>query len=145
MNVVFMGKRGDYRKAIASATARVVVERRASDAVITLERWLRGVPFAYMTSDGRRRFEKNVVEKLQEFVVDEYVRSRVEMARDLAPRWRPAYDRVAEWLYNYDNLRKIAGLRPVEAYRLIAHELGISWRTVRDAFWAFRYGRLEMW
>jgi len=117
-----MGKRGDYRKAIASATARVVVERRASDAVITLERWLRGVPFAYMTSDGRRRFEKNVVEKLQGFVVDEYVRSRVEMARDLAPRWRPAYDRVAEW-----------------------HELGISWRTVRDAFWAFRYGRLEMW
>lgn len=140
-----MGKGSNYRKAIASGKAVIMVERSVADAVAAFEKWLRGVAFPFMSPNGRRRFEKIVVKELQEFIVDMFVRERVEMARELASRWRPAYDRVAKWFESYENLRKIVGLRPVEAYRLIAHELNISWRTVRDAFWAFRYGRFEMW
>lgn len=154
------GKRRNYRKAYLSGIYYISDAVTIREAIISFYIWQKGgrirgeevsgIPYELMSPEGRKNFEKNVIEPLKEWIVRIYVESAVDTARyratvSKAVRWRPAYELVAKKLENFDFLESIIEKRPHEAYREIARELGLSWRTVRDAIWAFGYGGLRIW
>jgi len=142
-----MGKsRSDYPKAIASGEKYILKASTVVEAFKILDKWLEGVPFEYMSEEGKKRFNRFVVEPLKSFIAEKFLEEKIETAKERAPRWRPAYSKVAEYLIEHPKeLEEISKMRPMEAYRYLASKLKISWRTVRDAFWAFRYGGIEVW
>jgi hypothetical protein len=71
-----------------------------------------------------------VRDKVREEFTDTFVRK--------APRVYPVYLRVLDFLIDNPEYLALYEARPMEAYREIAKELGISWRSVRDGFWAMR-------
>ena len=140
-----MGK-SDYSKAISSGETYILRAENLKDAFRILEAWLKNVPLQYMKEENRRRFERFVVEPLKSFIAEKFIEEKVEVAKREAPRWRPAYSRVAEYLVEHpEELEEISKMRPMQSYRYLAEKLEISWRTVRDAFWALRYGGVEIW
>ena len=141
-----MVKGSDYPKAIASGETYILKATSIKEAFRILDRWLQKVPFEYMSEEGRKRFERFVVEPLKRFIGEKFIEEKIKVAKERAPRWRPAYSRVAEYLVEHpEELEEISKMRPMAAYRYLAEKLKISWRTVRDAFWALRYGDVEVW
>ena len=142
-----MGKsRSDYPKAIASGETYILRATNIKEAFRILEAWLKGVPFEYMSDEGKKRFNRFVVQPLKSFIAEKFLEERIKVAKERAPRWRPVYSRIAEYLVEHpEELEEISKMRPMQAYRYLAEKLKISWRTVRDAFWAFRYGDIEVW
>jgi len=145
-----MGKKSDYKKLIDSMETYSGITRADTlnelvDSWRRIQDYLGGVPWGYMKSENRAKLES---------IIEDWVATRIEEARDriiarwrtYTPRYRRAYERVLEYLLeDPDRLGYILSryYSPVfgermNVYREIAGALGISVRTVSDAFWTFR-------
>jgi len=145
-----MGKKSDYKKLIDSMETYSGITRADTlnelvDSWRRIQDYLGGVPWSYMKPENRRKLEG---------IIDDWIETRIEEARDRirktwrerTPRYRRAYERVLDYLLeDPDRLgymltryySPVFGER-MAVYREIAQALGISVRTVSDAFWTFR-------
>jgi hypothetical protein len=101
--------------------------------------WKEGLylQMAFITPPLRARLE-GIVEDV-DTAVREYVKAEfTDVLSRRAPRTYPVYVRVLHFLIDNPEYIALYEARPMESYREIAKELGISWRSVRDSFWAFR-------
>ena len=136
-----MPKGSNYKKALARLTDVGETSPTVTDAYKSMMEWLKDVKWKYMSPEGRERFIENVVEEAFKRVRDWWL----NVIKRNAKRVYPSYIRV--WRYildNYFDYEKWARLvdeyetNRYKLYREIARRLGLSWRTVRDAFWAAR-------
>jgi len=92
---------------------------------------------------------KGVLEYLEEEVMKETFERLEERGKRGAKRWRRAYSEVLHFLVTnpsyartycrmLEKERVEESERPMKFYRTIARQLGYTWTTVRDAFWALR-------
>jgi len=92
---------------------------------------------AFISPPFRERLLR-VVEDVEVTVRDKVREEFRDIFMRKAPRVYPVYLRVLDYLVDNPEYLALYEARPMEAYREIAKELGISWRSVRDSFWAMR-------
>ena len=137
-----MGKKSKSKYWKARARLIRVGEEKYSlrEAWEAMMEWLEGVPWEYMSREGRINFEENAVKPAFEAVGDYFF----SVIKSHARRVRPSYIKVWEYIVdqfkemNFEWVIDTWEASPQQLYRIIADQLGLSWRTVRDAVWAAR-------
>jgi len=138
-----MVKKSDYEKLFRGIReySEVDLVRTVREYVQSLERiekYLSGVPWMFMTPENRSKL-RGLVDEYTEHLLDEAKNRIVELFRENTPRYRPAFERVLEYVldhpqlyYEIEEARRVGDLYSI--YRGIARELGLAFSTVRDAF-----------
>ena len=136
-----MGRRSNYRKALARLTETGETQPTVTDAYMAMMEWLDGVPWRDMSPEGRENFMEKVVEEAFKQVRDWWLGVLKRNAKRVYPSFVKVWRYIMETYFDYGRWPRL--LEEYEEhrtrlYREIARQLGLSWRTVRDAFWAAR-------
>ena len=101
--------------------------------------WKEGLylQMTFVAPPFRARLER-IVEGIDTTVREHVKAEFTDIFSRRAPRVAPSYIRVLHFLVDNPEFITFYERSPTEAYRKIGEELGLSWRTVRDAFWAIR-------
>jgi len=136
-----MGRKSNYRKALARLTDVGETQPTVTDSYNAMMEWLEGVPWKDMSPEGRERFMERVVEEAFGLVRKWWL----DVIKKNAKRVYPSYIRVWRYIldtyFDYEKWTLLVDKYETarnKLYREIARQLGLSWRTVRDAFWAAR-------
>ena len=136
-----MGRRSNYKKALARLTDVGETSPTVTDAYKAMMKWLEGVYWKDMSPEGRERFMEQVVEEAFKRVRDWWLEVIKRRAKRVYPSYIRVWRYILETYFDYERwpllIDKYETSRN-QLYREIARQLGISWRTVRDAFWAAR-------
>lgn len=136
--------KSDYWKLVETGYKKCEVEDVATindwyKVYLCLMRYYGKAPWDSMTPTGRAILEHFVYSEWMSTVYEQVFIALRNAWKLTTPRYRPAYEEVLK--YVVENIEDVVGayvLHPSKAYREIAEDLKISWRTVRDAFWTFR-------
>ena len=136
-----MGRKSNYRKALARLTDVGETSPTVTDAYEAMMEWLEGVPWKYMSPEGRERFMERVVEEAFKRVRDWWLKVIKENAKRVYPSYVKVWKYLLDTYFDYEKWQLLVERYETarnQLYREIARRLGLSWRTVRDAFWAAR-------
>lgn len=101
--------------------------------------WKEGLylQMSFIAPPFRARLER-IVEDIDTTVREHVKAEFTDVFSRKAPRVYPVYIKVLHFLIDNPEYLTLYERSPMEAYRVIAKELNISWRSVRDSFWAMR-------
>jgi len=98
---------------------------------------LEAIAYSYVSPHLRGKL-LGLAEETEESVQRDVYDMLVAEFRRRAPRWRPAFAKVLGFLVENPDFIGDYYREPHPTYRRIAEALGLSFSTVRDAFWALR-------